>query len=283
MHRIFSLRAYGDFVILLQAIIRSPQKADYKIIASKHLEDLYKALSNKIDTNEIQIEFVDFGITKTQLGLFTNKHLVRKGTLDEARKIKAYIKANPIHNINPNVNSNSNEKGIDYIEQDKRITLLNVLTGNSFKAIVLDKPIYETYDVFFNNAPQEVYEAKEQVQRVVMFPDSRLPVKNIPDHLMDVIENTLIQKGKKVSAAYFRKKIKETDLSYDSFATLLDIIENADFVIGADSLPVHICNLMQKPHYILYPTGYTQLFMTPFAKRNQQFGQFDHFDLSVIK
>ena len=279
MHRIFSLRAYGDFVILLQAIIRSPRKSEYKIIASKHLEDLYNALSSKINTSEIQIEFVDFGITKTQLGLFTNKHLIRRGTLSEVNKIKGYIKANP----NPNVNSNSNEKGIDYIEQDKRITLLNVLTGNSFKAIVLDKPIYETYDVFFNNAPQEVYEAKEQVQRVVMFPDSRLPVKNIPDHLMGIIENTLLQKEKKVSAAYFRKKTKESDLSYDSFATLLDIIENADFVIGADSLPVHICNLMQKPHYILYPTGYTQLFMTPFAKRNQQFGQFDHFDLSVIK
>ena len=78
MHRIFSLRAYGDFVILLQAIIRSPQKADYKIIASKHLVDLYNALVSKIDTNEIQIEFVDFGITKTQLGLFTNKHLIRR-------------------------------------------------------------------------------------------------------------------------------------------------------------------------------------------------------------
>ena len=275
MHRIFSLRAYGDFIILLQAIIRSPQRADYKIIASKHLEDLYNALSSSINTNQVQIEFVDFGITKTQLGLFTNKHLIRKGTIREVSKIKAYIKANP--------NSNSNEKGIDYIEQDKRIGLLNILTGHNFKAIVFEKPIYETYDVFFKNAPQKVYEAKAQAHNIVLFPDSRLPVKNIPNHLMEQIEKTLQQKGKNISAAYFRKKIKESDLSYDSFETLLEIIQNADFVIGADSLPVHICNLIQKPHYILYPTGYTQLFMTPFAKTNKCFGEFDHFDLSHIK
>ena len=45
MHRLFLLRAYGDFVILLQALIQSPQKNKYTIIASKHLQPLYDEIA----------------------------------------------------------------------------------------------------------------------------------------------------------------------------------------------------------------------------------------------
>ncbi len=271
MHRIFLLRAYGDFVILLQAIIRSKHKGNYQLVASKHLEELYIALSSKIDISGIQIEFVEFGITKTQLGLFTNKHFARMGTLQEVKTIKAYVEAHP------------NQNGIDYIEQDKRIGLLNLLTGHSFEAILFEQPIYATYDLFFQNEPAKIYSPQGQINKIVLFPDSRLPKKNIPDHLIEEIENQLTQKEKTIQAAYFKKINKSTDLSYDSFSRLIKIIEAADFIIGADSLPIHICNLLQKPHYILYPTGYTKLFMTPFAKTNQLYGQFDYFDLSILQ
>ena len=49
MHRLFLLRAYGDFVILLQALLESPQKNKYSLIASKHLEPLYQELTLVID------------------------------------------------------------------------------------------------------------------------------------------------------------------------------------------------------------------------------------------
>ena len=75
MHRLFLLRAYGDFVILLQALLESPQKNKYSLIASKHLEPLYQELSLVIDLSSIQIQFIDFGIANTQLSLFTNKYL----------------------------------------------------------------------------------------------------------------------------------------------------------------------------------------------------------------
>ena len=76
MHRLFLLRAYGDFVILLQALLESPQKNKYTLIASKHLEPLYQELALVINVSSIQIQFIDFGITNTQLGLFTYKHLL---------------------------------------------------------------------------------------------------------------------------------------------------------------------------------------------------------------
>ena len=88
MHRLFLLRAYGDFVILLQALLESPQKNKYSLIASKHLEPLYQELALVIDLSSIQIQFINFGITNTQLSLFTNKHILSLNTLKELKQIK---------------------------------------------------------------------------------------------------------------------------------------------------------------------------------------------------
>ena len=56
---LFLLRAYGDFVILLQALMQSPQKNKYTIIASKHLQTLYEELASFIDLTSIQIQFIN--------------------------------------------------------------------------------------------------------------------------------------------------------------------------------------------------------------------------------
>ena len=145
MHRLFLLRAYGDFVILLQALIQSPQKNKYTIIASKHLQPLYEELTLVIDLTSIQIQFVNFGITNTQLSLFTNKHLLSLNMLNELKQIKNFVKQNP------------NTEGADYIEQDKRIGLFNAITGLSFNSIVSKEPVYISYAKFFVN--QDIKEA----------------------------------------------------------------------------------------------------------------------------
>ena len=124
MHRLFLLRAYGDFVILLQALLESPQKNKYSLIASKHLQPLYQELALVIDLSSIQIQFINFGITNTQLSLFTNKHLLSFNMFNELKQIKNFVKQNP------------NQEGQDYIEQDKRIGLFNAITGLSFNSII---------------------------------------------------------------------------------------------------------------------------------------------------
>ena len=73
MHRIFVLRAYGDFTILLQSLLRSNKQSQYKLVASAHLQSLFNSLQQFINFGAIQIEFVDFGIDKTLLRFFTNK------------------------------------------------------------------------------------------------------------------------------------------------------------------------------------------------------------------
>lgn len=290
MHRLFLLRAYGDFVILLQALIQSPQKNKYTIIASKHLQLLYEELALVIDLSSIQIQFVNFGIRNTQLSLFTNKHLLSLDTIIELKQIKKFVKQNP------------NTEGNDYIEQDKRIGLFNAITGQGFKAIVSKEPVYISYAKFFENQDINKEVKKEESQaaennklnakKVLLFPDTRQAKKNIPSSLISKLENEIEAKGYTLEIAYFKEvpKIatvnnsssKTKQVVYSNFKKLIQLIQEAELILGADSLPIHLAYLLKKQHYILYPNGYPQLFMTPYAQINNRFGTFDHYNFSFL-
>jgi ADP-heptose:LPS heptosyltransferase len=306
MHRLFLLRAYGDFVILLQALLESSQKNKYSLIASKHLQPLYQELALVINVSSIQIEFIDFGITNTQLSLFTNKHLLSINMLNELKQIKNFIKHNP------------NKEGQDYIEQDKRIGLFNAITGLDFNSIISTEPVYTSFAKFFENSAlnkeiskekgkaenklENIQENKESEtlnnnklnsKKVLLFPDTRQAKKNIPISLINKLENELAAKGYALEIAYFKQvpDIKTTNhennasnnkVVYANFKTLIQLIKDAELILGADSLPIHLAYLLKKPHYILYPNGYPQLFMTPYAQINNRFGTFDHYNFSFL-
>ena len=292
MHRLFLLRAYGDFVILLQALIQSPQKNKYTIIASKHLQSLYEELALVIDLTNIQIQFVNFGITNTQLSLFTNKHLLSLNMLNELKQIKNFVKQNP------------NTEGADYIEQDKRIGLFNAITGLSFNSIMSKEPVYISYAKFFENQDIKEVEVREEnievkvldnklnSKKVLLFPVTRQAKKNIPSSLISKLENEIEAKGYTLEIAYFKQaptsttanntSTKTKQVVYSNFKTLIQYIQEAELILGADSLPIHLAYLLKKPHYILYPNGYPQLFMTPYAQINNRFGTFDHYKFSFL-
>ena len=293
MHRLFLLRAYGDFVILLQALLESPQKNKYILIASKHLQPLYQELALVINVSSIQIQFIDFGITHTQLSLFTNKHLLSLNMLNELKQIKNFVKQNP------------NTDGTDYIEQDKRIDLFNAITGFYFNSIISTEPVYITYAKFFDiqDISKELQKEEGQVaennklnsKKVLLFPDTRQAKKNIPSLLINKLENEIASKGYTLEIAYFKQvpeiantinekgaSAKNNKVVYDNFKTLIQLIIDAELILGADSLPIHLAYILKKPHYILYPNGYPQLFMTPYAQINNRFGTFDHYNFSFL-
>ena len=288
MHRIFLLRAYGDFVILLQALLESPQKNKYTIIASKHLQPLYEELALVIDLSNIQIQFLDFGINNTQLNLFTNKHLLSLDTFTELNQIKNFVKQNP------------NIEGTDYFEQDKRTGLFNAITGLHFSSIISKDPVYISYAKFFeiqNTKTEEVKAGYNKLnsKKVLLFPDTRQAKKNIPSSLISKLENELAAKGYTLEIAYFKQvpdsaitinekgaSAKNNKVVYANFKTLIQLILDAELILGADSLPIHLAYLLKKPHYILYPNGYPQLFMTPYAQINNRFGTFDHYNFSFL-
>ena len=269
MHRLFLLRAYGDFVILLQALLESPQKNKYSLIASKHLQPLYQELALVIDLSSIKIQFIDFGISNTQLSLFTNKHLLSLNTLKELKQIKNFVQQNP------------NNDGQDYIEQTTRIKAINFLTGIEFKAMIMPNAIYSNYGNFFMNTTKKDYQIR-QLNNILILPDARLKKRVLKMDLIESIKNQYVEKGKKINIARFKNKINGDDFVYNNFKDLIKCIQEADFIIAADSLPIHLCELFNKPHFMLFPNGHPRNFITPYALNNNSFGEFSNFKLTNL-
>ena len=270
-HRLFLLRAYGDATIALHFLANSPEKNNYEVIASSHLKPLIKALSSHIDLSSLKIEFVDFGITKSQLNLFTNRHLISINTLQQVNKLKQFVKNNP------------NNEGVDYVEQEKKSTLLNLFTGHSFKAIV-NEQVYADMDDFFKSSIS-IPKPSSSINKVLIVPDARISARRIPENVVEYIKTQLTGTKKSLQIAYFNKDNEQklhTEsqyelVSYANFEELLALINDADFIFGSDSLPIHLCNAIQKPHYILYPNNGSTAFFTPFSISNKCYADFDKF------
>ena len=267
-HRIFLLRAYGDATIALHFLANSPEKNNYEVIASNHLKPLINALSNFIDLSSLKIEFADFGITKSQLNLFTNRHLISTNTLQQVIKLKQFIKNNP------------NNHGVDYLEQVKKSTLLNLLTGHSFKVIV-DKQVYAKMGTFFNAGIIRPT-LTGTINKILILPDARNTARRIPENVIGHIKTPLTGSNKSLEVAYLNKDNEpsiqtesQKDLnSYTNFEQLLALINEADFIFGSDSLPIHLCHVLKKPHFILYPCNGSDNFFTPYALQNKYYLNF---------
>ena len=266
-HRLFLLRAYGDATIALHFLANSPEKNNYTIIASEHLSPLIKALGRYIDLSYLQIQFVDFGITKSQLNLFTNRHLISSNTIRQVTKLKQFVKNNP------------NNEGIDYLEQNNKSGLLNLLLGHPFKAIV-NKQVYAEMGEFYKATPS-IPPSNGTINKILIIPDARITARRIPENLIHYIK-TKIGSDKLLQVACFDKvnnlfNKQNEFVSYSNFEELLELINEADFVFGSDSLPIHLCNALQKPHYILYPKNGSSAFFTPFSIANNYYADFEKF------
>jgi hypothetical protein len=199
MRRVFLLRAYGDFAIAVQALPSSDE-----IVASLHLKPLYDALVSRACISPRSIDFVDLGITGSQLNLFTNKDFLGIDTLCQLSKIKKYMRANPGFS--------------DFVEQSARLSLLNFCTNHSFQALFeTGKPVYAAYGLSSRGLG-------EKKGNILIFPDARLKKREIPSNLLAQIPGRIVRFGK----------------DYHNFEELIDLIQSADYIYAADSLPLHL-------------------------------------------
>lgn len=267
MRRLFLLRAYGDFVIAIRAILFSPQPADTKIIASIHFKPLFEAINTVMDLSPLNIEFQDFGINKSLLNFFTDKQLLKFQTIRQIVKIKRFLK------------NNSDKKYTDFLEQEMRLTFFNFFVNHKFEAIVKKENVYKSYERFFKCIHQELKFEKDQIKNVLILPDARTKIKTVPDFILKDISNQFKEKFINVNIAKFDNKIanNQSILIYHNFEQLINLINKYDFVIAADSLPIHLCNLLNKPHFILYPHNQPNAFCTLFSLKNNFFTNFNNY------
>lgn len=276
---IVAARAYGDFTILLahanaalalQQSATSPSKfAEFKIIASSHLAPLYKAFIQSGSLKSLPIEFADIGIHGSLLRFFTNKQLLGIETWIQLKKL--------LHTIYSQTDTTI------YLEQAARLGWIKPFAHKNLRAISQGKTVYEDYAKFFNVALPSM--EMPTVQHILILPSSRQARKNLPDSSIAAIQKKhpdatinigLFQSGNKNTRQAHMEKIV-----YNSFEALINLIQSYDFVYCPDSAQAHICQLLQKPHFMLYPNQYNLSFATPFVIKNKQYASFRTFELSV--
>ena len=271
MKSIVALRSYGDYVVLLSSIITSSSLHNYKIYASEHLKKLHEAIfkNNKI---ELDIEFIDFGIKFGIFPLFTNKHFFSKGSFKALGQLKLFL-------------NNKFIKETIFLEQKKRSFFVNVFTGNKINYIHSGSSnIYTSYFNFFNGEQKtDTLFSRERInnKKILLFPDSRKKEKELPKELITKIKNGI--NNKNIEIAKFGKnsslKNNEGFVYYNNFSQLALLIQNSDFIISSDSLPLHMAYYFNTPHWVIYNNKVNTEWLTPYCMEHNTYSLFNNLDI----
>lgn len=259
---ILALRAYGDFAILMNALQYSSNPFDYHIIASAHLKPLFEALQPYLKVSNLNITFKELGIQHSLLGLFTNRHLLSVRSFQELKQLKLVLNQLPASEL--------------FVEQVSRKWLLSVLVQKKLLAIAAGNAVYASYANFFS-ATYPVISHPIKPTRVLILPTARQAFRNIPSEDILYIKQSFVDKAI-VQAGFYannqKAEISENDFLYSSFQELILRIIDSDFVFCPDSLQVHLCQLLGKPHTILHPNKHALSFFTPFVIETKSYFEF---------
>ncbi|MBX9780089.1 MAG: hypothetical protein K2X26_07065 [Chitinophagaceae bacterium] len=251
MDYIFFLRSYGDFVVALYAL-KTKSNRQFNLIASSHLEPVYKAIQKAVNWAVPPVTFIDINIKKGLLSAFTNKFFFRFDAFKELQLLSKYI--NTIKQTDP--------EAIFWVEQRRRKKWLEMVTHNRFQSIHSNhrSNIYDSYNLFFNHGRYDDFiEAAGAVTQSIIFPDSRLTKKQIPEKFISHILSKAAETEIEMRVARFNKE-------YKNFEELVLLIKNAEFIISADSLPAHLAQYIGIPHFICYTKKLNKEWITPFAR-----------------
>lgn len=275
MH-VLVLRSYGDYIILLNSISHSTLKDRIKIITSRHLEPLHEAIGFNF-SNNFEFIFKDFGIKKGILRYFTNRYFFSLNTILEIVKLKK------------DINQLSTKEGHIYLEHKSRKQLLNFLLSKRTRHIYTNGNVYDAFKEFFkanfDNNHFNLPESKK-LNKVLIFPDSRMQNKVIDATTMKLLTNNLKNLNVDYKIAKF-SNINNIDnkaddiIAYKDFKELVTLVNNCDFIISSDSLPVHIAEFFEKPHLILYNRKINHNWLTPFAIKHKMYSTFENASILI--
>jgi hypothetical protein len=276
MDSIFLLRAYGDCIIALTSLKNSRRINSLELVISNHLAPLVHALPPEKLPAGLQLHFHDFGIKKSLMRCFTNKYLLHTDTCKELLALRKYIKT--YGKENTSLNSL-------FLENRKRAWLPAMVTGNRFNHIIKEENVYDSYTRFFQSHIAEAsynFDSQAPGLRVLLIPDARMKNKTIDLSLIEKIQYSFTESGSTLTTAFFGQVpagYKNQSVVYRDFKELIGYINQADFIIGADSLPVHLCQFLEKPHCMLYPGHIKRYkrkqFFTPFVLRTGYYYSFE--------
>ena len=268
------LRSFGDFTIAISVLRKSSSHADYVFYASAHLEPLYKDLKASLSDLDLNIQFIDVGIKKKIFGYFTNKYSIELHSFRELMKLRRWLKGLGVEGFR-----GLGRSGIRlFFEQRRKQWMIAPFIGSSFPYIhKKSRNIYDSYLAHFGVAPEMLafHESSTAIHTILVLPESRKKSKSFQPTFTHALASSLIKQGLDVTTAFFKniQTVPEGKLAtHDSFADLIGLIQAADLVITADSLPAHLSQLLQRPHFVVYEGNPNPEWMTPYARQAKAFG-----------
>lgn len=247
METVLLLRSFGDFVIALYHLAATNSNKPCRLIASKHLEPLNQSLFPFLTPAQQSVQFLDLGIQHQLLSGFTNRYFFTKGNLQELKNLRKQIGG----------------LGDLVLEQDKNAWLIRWACKRNFTTVHQAGNIYDSWAKFYQHKTTTKAHSIAY-QSALIFPDSRLKRKVIPEKVLVKLEHQLNAAGIKTKRAYFKKG--GIGNGYQNFTELVNLIAESEYVISSDSLPAHIAQLLQKPHTIIYANKMNEEWITPYAR-----------------
>jgi ADP-heptose:LPS heptosyltransferase len=259
------LRSFGDFTIAISVLRKSASLQDHVFYASVHLEPLYKDLKAALPDIQLNIQFIDFGIRKKIFGYFTNKHSVELHSFMELMKLKKWLSGMKDEEL--------------FFEQRRKQWVIAPFLGRTYPYIhQKSKNIYDSYLAHFGVAPESLAFSTPHtnaIHKILVLPESRKKSKSFQPIFIHELASSLTKQGFDVTTAFF-KKIQPVPVgklsTHDSFADLIGLIQSADLVITADSLPAHLSQLLHREHFVFYEGKPNPEWMTPYARERKAFG-----------
>jgi len=259
------LRSFGDFTIAISVLRNCSSLHDYVFYASVHLEPLYHDLKDSLSDIDLNIQFIDFGIRKKVFGYFTNKHSVELHSFKELMKLKKWLSGMKDEEL--------------FFEQRRKQWMISPFLGGTFPYIhKKSSNIYDSYlrhfwvssDKWAFPAPQST-----EIHKILVLPESRKKSKSFHPTFIHELASSLMNQGFDITTAFF-KNIPTNPAGkvamHDSFSDLISLIQAADLVITADSLPAHLSQLLHRPHFVYYDGKPNPEWMTPYARETKAFG-----------
>ncbi len=242
MNKFVSVKAYGDFVIALNAISNFGSPDDI-LLCGDHLRPLSNALKSNVNTIWLGT------IERDMPALFD----CRKNGFINALKSLYFIRHKLL----------STSDYDDYLIFDSMgVRQFMVSLGRNVKFLSKSSPnIYINYQNFFNSnfsSDLEKLKIKKTNYTVCIFPDSRLSYKAIKKDVLLTISKYLGSKNIEYNIVFVAKDryfhgAHHRSIVIEGFDKLVDIINQHDVIISSDSLPAHIAELFSKPVFVLSP------------------------------
>jgi ADP-heptose:LPS heptosyltransferase len=165
-----------------------------------------------------------------------------------------------------------------FFEQRRKQWMIAPFLGSTYPYVhQKSRNIYDSYFAHFGVAPQMLafQQSSTAFHKILVLPESRKKSKSFQPIFIHALASSLIKQGFDVTTAFFKniQTVPEGKVAtHDSFADLINLIQAADLVITADSLPAHLSQLLHRPHFVCYEGMHNPEWMTPYAIKTKAFG-----------